>query len=138
MSESASWSVQKSLVQALKSDVALVDLLSGERVYDAVPQRAAYPFISIGNAVDRDWSTSSESGSEHTLTLHVWSKGKGKKQCFEIISAVRRVLHDGELVVEDHELINLRLEFSDARLDPDGETYHGILRFRAVTEAAVA
>ncbi len=136
MSESASWLLQKSLVQALKSDVALVALLSGERVYDSVPQRAAYPFVSIGNAVDRDWSTSSESGFEHALILHVWSKGKGKKQCFEIMNAVRRVLHDGALVVEGHELVNLRFEFSDARLDPDGEAYHGILRFRAVTEVA--
>ncbi len=137
MSESASWSVQESLVQALKSDVALVGLLNGQSIYDAVPQRAAYPFISIGNAVDRDWSTSSESGCEHALTLHIWSKGKGKMQCFEIMNAVRRVLHNGELIVEDHELVNLRFEFSDARLDPDGETYHGILRFRAVTEVTV-
>ncbi len=136
MSESASWSVQKSLVSALKSDVALSGLLGGPRIYDGVPQRTAYPFVSIGNAVSRDWSTSSESGSEHALTLHVWSKAKGKKQCFEVLSAVRRVLHDSALVVEDHQLVNLRYEYSDVRLDPDGETYHGILRLRAVTEVA--
>ena len=33
-----------------------------------------------------------------------------------------------------HRLINLRHEFSEARRDPDGETTHGIARFRAVTE----
>jgi len=136
MSESAGWSVQKSLVVALKSDMALSGLLNGQSVYDHVPQRAAYPFVSIGNAVDRDWSTSTESGSEHALTLHIWSKAQGKMQCFEIMNAVRRVLHDGSLSVEDHELVNLRFEFSDARLDPDGETCHGIMRFRAVTEVA--
>ena len=137
MSASASWSVQKSLVQALSADVALSGLLNGQSVFDAVPQRAAYPFVSIGNAVERDGSTSSERGSEHGLTLHSWSKARGKMQCFEIMNAVRRVLHDGDLQVEDHELVNLRFEFSDARLDPDGETYHGILRFRAVTEELV-
>jgi hypothetical protein len=137
MSESVGWSVQKSLFQALKSDVALVGLLGGQSIFDHVPQRSVYPFVTIGNAVARDWSTGSESGSEHVLTLHVWSKAKGKKQCFEIMSAVRRVLHDVDLVVEDHQLINMRWEYSNARLDPDGETYHGILRFRAVTEPVV-
>lgn len=136
MSASASWSVQKSLYQALKLDVALIGLLNGESIYDSVPQRAAYPFVTIGHSIARDWSTSSESGSEHALTLHVWSKAKGKMQCFEIMNAVRRVLHDGDLLVEDHELVNLCFLSSDARLDPDGETYHGILRFRAVTEMA--
>ncbi len=134
MSDSASWSVQKSLYQALKLDVGLVALLGGPKIYDDVPQRSAYPFVSFGNLVDRDWSTSSDSGSVLALTLHIWSKARGKMQCFEIMNAVRRVLHDGDLQVEDHELVNLRFEFSDARLDPDGETYHGILRFRAVTE----
>lgn len=134
MSESAGWSLQKSVVQALKSDAQLNALLGGVRVYDFVPQRAAYPFVSLGNSVVRDWSTSSESGFEHALTLHIWSKAKGKKQCLQIISSVRRVLHDVALVVEDHPLVNLRYEFEDVRLDPDGETFHGIVRFRAVTE----
>ncbi len=134
MSDSASWSLQKSVVQALKSDVALSGLLGGSYVYDFVPQRAAYPFVSLGNVVSRDWSTSSERGDEHALTLHIWSKARGKKQCHLLVSAVRRVLHDVELVVEDHALVNLRYEFSDVRLDPDGETLHGIVRFRAVTE----
>ena len=135
---SASWAVQKSMVVALKSDVALTGLLNGPRVYDHVPQRAAYPFVTMGNSVARDWSMSeSERSVEHAVTLHVWSKAKGKKQCFEIMSEVRRILHDAVLSVEGHALVNLRFVFSDARLDPDGETFHGVMRFRAVTEAAL-
>ena len=134
MSESAAWSLQKSIVQALKSDAALQALSGGVRIYDFVPQRAAYPFVSLGHMVSHDWSTGSERGEEHVFDLHVWSRGKGKKQCLEIMSAVLRVLHDVALSVEGHQLINLRYQFADARLDPDGETVHGILRFRAVTE----
>ena len=137
MSESASWSFQKSLVQALKSDVALVGLLGGERVYGHVPQRSAYPFVTIGHSIARDWSTSSESGLEHVITLHVWSKARGKQQTHAIMSAVLDVLHDGELTVTDHHLVNLRHEFTDARLDSDGETYHGIMHYRVVTEPVV-
>ena len=38
----------------------------------------------------------------------------------------------------DHHLVNLRHELSEARLDPDGDTFHGIVRYRAVTEPAQA
>ena len=44
------------------------------------------------------------------------------------------VLHDQPLTLSDHHLVNLRHEFSEARLDPDGDTFHGIVRYRAVTE----
>jgi hypothetical protein len=44
-------------------------------------------------------------------------------------------LHDAALSLTDHRLINLRHETTDVRRDPDGETYQGIVRFRAVTES---
>jgi hypothetical protein len=47
-------------------------------------------------------------------------------------------LHDQPLTLVDHDLVNLRHEFSEARPDPDGDTYHGIVRYRAVTEPAQA
>ncbi|WP_425283503.1 hypothetical protein [Methyloceanibacter superfactus] len=31
-------------------------------------------------------------------------------------------------------MVNLRHEYTEARLDADGETLHGIVRYRAVTE----
>ena len=52
------------------------------------------------------------------------------------MGAVRTALHDQPLTLTGHRLINLRHEFSEARRDPDGETIHGIARFRAVTEPA--
>ena len=50
------------------------------------------------------------------------------------MSAVRDALHEAELALAGHRLINLRHEVSEASRDPDGETYHGIVRFRAVPE----
>ena len=47
-------------------------------------------------------------------------------------------LHDQPLMLVDHELVNLRHEFSEARPDPDGDTFHGIVRYRAVTEPSQA
>lgn len=136
MPEVASWALQRSLYQALANSLELVSLLGGVRVYDDAPQSAPYPFITLGQSVIRDWSTGTEDGAEHSLTLHVWSRAGGKKQMQEIIEAIRSALHDQPLVLQDHYLVNLRHEFSEARLDPDGDTFHGVVRYRAVTEPA--
>lgn len=136
MAEFASWALQRGIYQALAGSSDLTARLGGARIYDDAPQSAAYPFITLGQSVIRDWSTGTEDGDEHDLTLHVWSRGGGKKEVLEIMEAVKGVLHDQPLTLQDHFLINVRHEFSEARLDPDGDTFHGIVRYRAVTEPA--
>jgi Protein of unknown function (DUF3168) len=131
---SAAWALQQAIFAALTADAGLVALLGGPRVYDDVPTRAEFPYVTFAQSQERDWSTGSEAGGEHILTLHVWSRGGGRKETAEIMGAVREVLHDAALELSGFRLANLRHEFSDARRDPDGETYHGIVRFRAVTE----
>jgi hypothetical protein len=134
MAEVASRALQRGIYEALAGFSGLTTLLGGARIYDDAPQGAAFPFIILGQSVVRDWSTGTEVGAEHELTLHVWSRTGGKKQVQEIIEAIRAALHDQPLMLADHHLINLRHEFSEARLDPDGDTFHGIVRYRAVTE----
>ena len=134
MTASTGWPLQRGIYQALANSSELGALLGGTRIYDDAPQAASYPFITLGQSLVRDWSTGTEDGAEHLLTLHVWSRAGGKKQVAEIIEAIRAVLHDQPLMLADHHLINLRHEFCEARLDPDGDTFHGIVRYRAVTE----
>jgi Protein of unknown function (DUF3168) len=138
MAEVASWALQRGVYQALAGSSDLTTLLGEMRICDDAPQAAPYPFVTLGQSVIRDWSTGTEDGAEHNLTLHVWSRTGGKKQVHQIIEAIREVLHDQPLMLADHHLINLRHEFSEARLDPDGDTFHGIVRYRAVTEPAQA
>jgi hypothetical protein len=136
MAAVASSALQRSLYQALTSSTDLTTLLGGMRIYDDAPESTAYPFITLGQSVIRDWSMGTEDGVEHSLTLHVWSRSGGNKQVHEITEAIKAVLHDQPLMLEDHHLMNLRHEFSETRLDPDGDTFHGIVRYRAVTEPA--
>ena len=130
----AAVALQQAIFSTLTNDAPLVALLSGERVYDEVPARADFPYIAFAQTTERDWSTGSEEGIEHTLTMHVWSRGGGRKEALDILGAVRSALNDQPLSLTGHRLVNLRHELSEARRDPDGETYHGIVRFRAVTE----
>lgn len=133
---SAAWALQQSVFSALAGNATLVALLGAPRVYDDVPQATPFPYVTFAQSQARDWSTGTEDGAEHILTLHVWSRAKGRKETHEIMDAVRAALHDQPLGLTAHRLVNIRHEFSEARRDPDGETYHGIVRYRAVTEPA--
>ncbi len=138
MAEVAGWALQRGIYQALANSPDLVSLLGGVRVYDDAPQSASFPFVTLGQSAIRDWSTGTEDGAEHSLTLHVWSRSGGKREMLEIVEAIRAALHGQQLALEDHHLVNLRHEYSEARLDPDGDTFHGVVRYRAVTEPAQA
>src|SRR5512140_2234142 len=99
MAEVASWALQRSVYRALADSSDLTTLLGGARIYDDAPQGAAFPVIPLGQSVVRDWSTGTEDGAEHDLTLHVWSRAGGKKQVHAIIESLRAVLHDQPLVL---------------------------------------
>ena len=125
--------LQKAIFEALGANGALAALV-GTRVFDHAPVNAAFPYITFGRTSVYDWSTGTESGTEQLFTLHVWSKAKGKKEALEIMELARGTLHDAALELEGHKLVNLRLEFSEARYDDRNEAHHGLLRFRAVVE----
>jgi hypothetical protein len=130
----ASWALQRSIYQVLSGSPELTSLLGGDRIYSDAPQAAPLPYISLGQTVNLDWSTGTEDGTEHSLTLHVWSRADSAAEVHEIIQVIRTLLHNQPLLLDDHYLVNLRHEFTEARRDPDGETMHGIVRYRAVTE----
>lgn len=131
---SPGFALQKAIFSKLSGDAETLSALGGARIYDDVPSRSEFPFMTFGQSTERDWSTGTDEGMEHLVTLHVWSRGRGRKETEEVISAARKALHDQALALDGHRLINLRHEFSEARRDSDGETFHGIARFRAVTE----
>lgn len=130
----ASAELKATIVATLQGDATLTRLLGGPKIFDRVPERASFPYLTLGRTAVVDWSTGTEDGAEHVLTLHVWARGGSKQATYEIMDEVSRKLHDTALPLEAHRLVNLRLQFAEARQEPDSATYHGILRFRAVTE----
>jgi len=127
--------LQKAVFAALVADGG-VGALIGDRIYDAPPRDPVYPYASIGETRTLDWSTGTEDGAELRLTLHVWSREHGRSECLAVIEAARAVLHDAALTLDGHALVNLRFDTADAGRDPDGITWHGVMRFRGVTEVA--
>ena len=127
--------LQKAIFAALGANTALTALV-GARIFDHAPVNVAFPYIVFGRTSVYDWSTGTESGTEQLFTVHAWSKAKGKKEVLGIMDLAGGTLHDATLALDGHSLVNLRLEFSEARYDDRNEAHHGLLRFRAVVEPA--
>lgn len=129
----ASLALQKAVYATLLADAG-VGAVIGDRVYDAAPRDTAFPYVTLGDIATSDWSTGSEAGAEHRVTLHAWSRGRGKAECAAILGAIEAALHDAALTLDGHTLVNLRFLAAEMRRERDGITWHGTARFRAVTE----
>lgn len=128
--------LQKAIYAALAGDAGLVARLGGANIHDHAPANVPFPYITFGRTGVYDWSTGTESGTEQLLTLHVWSKAKGKAETHELMAAVSALLTGPQLSLEGHHLVNLTQEFSEIVFDEDLSVHHGLMRFRAVTEPA--
>lgn len=115
---------------------AVFDCLSnaGLTVYDNVPEDAAFPYVVIGEDTHAPFDTDDSLGAESTVTIHVWSRYRGKKEAKELQATIYNALTRAELSIDSHDLITIEFEYSDVLLDPDGITRHGVQRFRCLTE----
>lgn len=130
---SASWALQQAVFAVLTGDVNLHSLVA-DRIFDAVPRRAAFPYIVLGEGDETAAGTATEDGREHTLAINIWSRTGGMRESKRTASAVCVVLDRSELTLDGHKLIDLRFISADYTRQPDGETYRTVVRFKAVTE----
>lgn len=127
------------LQEAIYSTLAANATLTGlsVQIHDTPPDGAAFPYVAIGGWTAVDDDAQSVRGMEHTVTIHAWDDQVSSKRCKQIVGAIIDALHEVDLSLTGHNLVNLRFEFQDVFRDPDGESpaHHGVIRFRAVTEA---
>jgi len=121
---------------ALVANAGLVSVLGGPKIYDEPPRTAVFPYVTLGEGRIADFSTGSEAGEEHQLTLHGWSREGGHREAHVIAGTLLQALDDAPLSLAGHHLINFRFAVADVRREADGRTYHALVRFRAVTEPA--
>ena len=132
----ASLALQQAVFTSLSADAALSALIGAGHVHDHVPHAAHFPYVTLGQSAVYDWGTASEQGGEHFVTLHAWSKARGRKEVLEIIEAVIDALEAAPPQPSGHVLVNLMAERIEVRFDDDLDGYHGLVRYRAVTEPA--
>ena len=119
---------------ALDANSSLLALLAdgADSILDDVPETERFPYLTIGDLQAGDWGTATERGLEHILTVNVWAL---RRPARDILQQVYESLHEATLAVSGSSFVNCRFQFEQVLRD-DTDTYHGVARFRIVTEPA--
>lgn len=91
---------------------------------------SGFPYVVIGNDTHRPFDTDDTVGASSTVTIHVWSKAPGFKQCKTIMGEIYALLNRASLTKAGFNVVDCLWEYSDTFTDPDGETRHGVTRYR--------
>ena len=130
--------VQTAIHGALTAHAPLMALVSG--VYDNVPQAAdsgdgsAYPYVTIGEDVHTDWSTDTSLGDDASITIHTWSRYRGRKETKQIQGAIYDALTRVNLSVSGYKLVTIDFLDEQSFIDTDGLTRHGVSTFRVLLD----
>lgn len=126
---SYSFEVQKAVYSALTGHAALTNIVTSSGIVDEVCQDLSMPYVVIGDDTVTDWSTFGENGFNVLITIHSWSKKKGRKQIKEIQKACFDALNRQTLTVTGYQFVNCQFLSEQSFLDSDGTTRHGVQQF---------
>lgn len=125
--------LQKAIYETLIADGDLAPLVTG--VYDNAPQsEAAFPYITLGEDIFNEFDTDTDTGVEVNVTIHVWSRYKGRKEVKLIQAAVYSALNRANLNVQDAHFISSDFLDSTTLVESDGMTRHGVQRFKILLD----
>ncbi len=124
----------RAIHQRLSGDAELAALIGPDGIRDRLLPRPVLPAIVFGQTETRDYSTATEAGEEHLLTLEIWSEAGGRRQAQEIAAVVHRLLHDAALTLDGAALVSLLQLRTRTRREPRTRLFLTETRLRAVTE----
>lgn len=125
------WAVQQALYQTLAAHPPLRAAVTG--IFDYVPRKQALPYITVGEAVETDWSAKDFSGREHRLSVHVWSGYRGMAEAKDLLGLVDEALEHMPAALDGHRLVSLRFLSARVMVDAEEEVRHGVADYRART-----
>lgn len=130
--------LQKAVFDRISTDPQIAQIM-GQPVaefFDYVPENTTFPYINYQLVQSVENDTSTEESFETVFALHVWSTKEGTKETNQILQRIYRLFHNrpDNLVLELYKVVNLQFQVSEVLRDPDGATYHGVIRFRAVLD----
>lgn len=132
---SAASSLMKAIHARFLSDAGLVSEVGPYGLIDRNALRLRLPCIVYGELESRDYSTATEKGEEHFLTLEAWCEGASRQQAQRLCARVQAVLDRASLTLGDGwHLVNLVVLSTRERLDGKTRALVTDIRLRAVTE----
>lgn len=135
---SAEVRVRAAVIDALRADAGLMDVLNG--LYDGQPGRAAPPYAVMGECIASDWGAKGVDGREVRLTVSLFDAGDRTDRIAGMLARVEAVVQALDMAGEEWRvagarLIRSRLMRTGAR---DGDGWRAIADYRVrVASAAV-
>ena len=131
-------SFQTAVDTALVGEPTVTALVS-TRIFDDVPHESdpvstVFPRITIGDQTGEEAGTSDSDLTRIELTLHVWSRAAGRKECLDIMHATVKALHKRTHLVSQGVIVDLLYASHETAKEADGETYHGAIRFSGLLQ----
>lgn len=132
-------SIETALQTAIFNKISGAVIVSGTAVpvYDNVPQPSAFPYITVGHDTHVAWDTDTSVGFESTVTIHTWSRYNGMSETKLMQGQLYDLLHRYQLSVTGFVLVDVEFDYAESMLDPDGQTRHGVVRFRIITDELI-
>lgn len=109
-------------------------------VYDDVPflpegaPTENFPYVVIGDDTLIPFDNDTDIGVEATLTIHVWSKYRGRIEVKDIQGEIYDLLNRSSLSISGFKVVDILFEFSETFTEEDGVTRHGVQRFRMTVQ----
>jgi len=135
-------SIQKAIYEKLILDTVLMSEVVS--IYDSHPQvtdsgvDSDFPYITIGDENVLTWDTDTELGFQSSITVHVWARNRGKKECKLVQGLIYESLHrTDDLVFLDYRVVGIDQESATTFIDSDGSTIHGTQTFNLTIEKVV-
>jgi len=109
---------------------------AGLTVYDAVPENAAFPYVTIGYSQELPFDTHTSRGREIVSTIHIWSRYPGAKEIKELAATVISTLDRTSLTLPNWHHVYTLFDSATYLQDPDGITRHAVVEFRSLLQQA--
>lgn len=131
--KAATSELQKAIIQALSDDADVKDIVDG-RVFDSVPLKAEYPYISLGPMTSDTTLADCLELDNISIQIDVWSRDVSSAEMRELANAVRQALTKSDLALEKNGLVLFNHENTRELRDPDGLTSHAAVNFDVIVE----
>jgi hypothetical protein len=134
--------LKAAIISRLKADVGVTATIAASRIYDRHPdvKNATSPYISFGPADAVTDDAECIEGQEITFQIDVWSWGAneafGTAEAMKIAGAVKKALHEAEIVLAVNALATLTHRITRYQRDSDGATNRAIISITAMVESA--
>jgi hypothetical protein len=127
---------QKEIFLLLNNDTALTALIGANKVFDFVPDKKAFPYVTlyILPFVERDNYTHEGFNCEFQINVFYQpgpgQTGAGNKKVQEIQKRIDEILNKKSICIDGWNTLECRRSFIDISTDEDNVTKQGIQRFR--------